>query len=130
MHVIAFDWGWTVDQDPHPEHEGVPLAWITGLVGADEYRVYALSDRLARELGIPGPQTILSEQNPSGSERRAILEQLRARHPDATSRTVVDDIDMSDVAGWAHYTGWEFVAAARAETLPFEVPDITHETEE
>jgi hypothetical protein len=122
MHIFAFDWGWTVDEDSHPDHEGVPLNWVAALAEADSCRVYALSDRLASKLGIPGPKDLLDGKTPAGSERRAILGELRDRHPDVTSRVVVDDIDLSDVPGWTHYTGWEFVAAARAGTLPTEVP--------
>lgn len=118
MHVFAFDWGWTVQDASHPDHEGVPINWIRVLREDSNCRVFALSERLTAELDVQGPESVLAGDEGDSSERRAMLKRLRSQHPEAESFTVVDDIDLSDVPGWRHYTGWEFVTAGRAGDLP------------
>lgn len=118
MHVSAFGWGRTVRDASHPDHEGVHISWIRALREDPSCRVFTLSERLTTELGVPGPESGLAGDEGGGSERRAMLERLRTQYPEAQSLTVVGDIDLSDVAGWRHYTGWEFVAAGRSEALP------------
>lgn len=128
MIAFAFDRDWTVDVNPHPGHEAVPLAWVRHLAHETGHAVYAIGNqRLASEADIPGIPAIV-ERHPDDSEewlgerqedgryerfplRRERLALIADLHPDAEGYVVVDDIDLSDVDGWDHYHAWEFVPA-------------------
>lgn len=147
MLVFAFDRDWTVDVNPHPNRDAVPLEWVRHLAHETEHAVYAIGNQLlADEAAIPGVVDIVGrhpdewdgwlggkqpngyyERFPTRRERLALIADL---HPEADEYIVVDDIDLSDVDGWDHYHAWEFIPAVeRSEidpTLPWArdpVPD-------
>lgn len=130
MFVFAFDRDWTVDVNPHPRHEAVPLAWVRHLAHETPHAVYAIGNQtLAEEAAIPGVvdivgrhpddwETWLGEKQPTGRyeqfpRRRERLELIADLHPEADGYIVVDDLDLSDVDGWEHYHAWEFVPAVK-----------------
>jgi hypothetical protein len=136
MLVFAFDRDWTVDVNPHPNREAVPLEWVRHLAHETEHAVYAIGNQiLADEAAIPGVVDIVGrhpdewdewlggkqpngyyERFPTRRERLALIADL---HPDADGYIVVDDIDLSDVDGWDHYHAWEFLPAVeRGEIDP------------
>jgi HEAT repeat protein len=128
--VFAFDRDWTVDVNPHPHHEAVPLEWVRHLAHDTRHAVYAIGNQdLAEEAGIPGVVDIVGrhpddwdrwlgekqpdgryERFPSRRDRLALIDDL---HRDASRCIVVDDLDLGDVDGWEHYHAWEFVPLAR-----------------
>jgi len=130
MHVFAFDRDWTVDVNPHPHHEAVPMAWVRQLAHETDHAVYAIGNQdLAAEAAIPGVVDIVGrhgddwddwlggkqpdgryERFPSRRERLGLIADL---HPDAEGYVVVDDLDLSDIDGWEHYHAWEFVPAVK-----------------
>jgi HEAT repeat protein len=130
MVVFAFDRDWTVDVNPHPRKEAVPLDWVRHLAHETDHPVYAIGNQaLADEAAIPGVVDIVGrhpddwsdwlgdkrpngyyEQFPQRRQRLALIEDL---HPNAEDYIVVDDLDLSDVTGWQHYHAWEFVPAVR-----------------
>ncbi|MDB2250000.1 HEAT repeat domain-containing protein [Halorubrum ezzemoulense] len=130
MLVFAFDRDWTVDVNPHPRHEAVPLEWVRHLAHETPHRVYAIGNQtLAEEAAIPGIVDIvgrhpdewdewLGEKQPTGRYERFPLRRERLAliadlHPDADDYIVVDDLDLNDVDGWEHYHAWEFVPAVK-----------------
>jgi hypothetical protein len=42
MLVFAFARDWTVDVNPHPRHDAVPLEWVRHLAHETEHAVYAI----------------------------------------------------------------------------------------
>ncbi|MDS0258704.1 HEAT repeat domain-containing protein [Haloarcula sp. S1CR25-12] len=126
--VFAFDRDWTVDVNPHPRHEAVPIEWVRHLAHETDHAVYAIGNQdLAEEAAIPGVVDIVGrhddpwdewlgtkqpdgyyEQFPLRRERLALISDL---HPNADDYIVVDDLDLSDVDGWEHYHAWDFVPA-------------------
>ena len=130
MTVFAFDRDWTVDVNPHPRHEAVPLEWVRHLAHETDHAVYAIGNQnLADEAAIPGVVDIVGrhhddwdewlgrkqpdgryEHFPARRQRLALIEDL---HPQADQYVVVDDLDLSDVTTWDHYHAWEFVPAVR-----------------
>jgi hypothetical protein len=139
MFVFAFDRDWTVDVNPHPQHDAVPLEWVRYIAHETEHRAYAIGNQmLAEEAAIPGVVDIVGrhadewdqwlgekqsdgyyEQFPTRRERLSLIADL---HPDADGYVVVDDIDLSDVAGWDHYHAWEFVPAVEQGAIDPELP--------
>lgn len=128
MLVFAFDRDWTVDVNPHPHHEAVPLEWVRHIAHETGHAVYAIGNQdLAEEAAIPGVVDIvgrhaddwdewLGGKQPDGyyerfPDRRERLSLIADLHPDAEDYVVVDDLDLSDVEGWDHYHAWEFVPA-------------------
>jgi len=126
MPVFAFDRDQTVNINPHPRHDAVPLEWVRHLAHNTPYAVYAIGNQtLAEEAAIPGVVDIvgrhpddwgewLGEKQPDGRYeqlplRRERLSLIADLHPDADGYVVVDDLDLSDVDGWEHYHAWEFV---------------------
>ena len=130
MLVFAFDRDWTVDVNPHPRHDAVPLEWVRHLAHETDHAVYAIGNQtLAEEAAIPGVVDIVGrhgdawdewlgdkqpdgyyEQFPTRRERLSLIADL---HPDADGYVVVDDLDLSDVDGWEHYHAWDFVPAVQ-----------------
>lgn len=128
MTVFAFDRDWTVDVNPHPEEESVPLEWVRHLSEDPRHDVYAIGSRLlADEASIPDLVNVV-HRHPDHSDRwlgeptgSGIPERLPTReeglpliadlHPEAEKYVVVDDLDLSYVDGWTHYYPWEFVEA-------------------
>ena len=134
MSVFAFDRDWTVDVNPHPHHEAVPLEWVHSLAHETTHAVYAIGNQqLVDEAAIPGVVDIvgrhpddwdrwLGARTPDGRfeqfpERRERLSLIADLHPDATEFVVVDDLDLGDVDGWTHYHAWEFVPAVERGDL-------------
>jgi len=128
MMMFAFDRDWTVDVNPHPQHEAVPLDWVRHLAHDTDHEVWAIGNQdLKHEADIPGIVELaeryydegidrLGEQNSDGHFefwplRRERLQILGELFPDATEHIVIDDLDLSDVDGWDHYHAWEFVPA-------------------
>jgi HEAT repeat protein len=141
MLVFAFDRDWTVDVNPHPERQAVPLNWVRELAHGTDHAVYAIGNQdLAEEAAIPGVVDIvgmhpddwdawLGTKRPDGRyerfpERRERLELIADFHPEADSHIVVDDIDLSDVDGWDHYHAWEFVPAVERGTIDPDLPFV------
>ncbi len=145
MTVFAFDRDWTVDVNPHPHHDAVPLEWVRYLAHVTDHHVYAIGNQdLADEAAIPGVVDIVGqhgddwdqwlgakqpdgryERFPSRRERLALIEDL---HPDADRYIVIDDLDLSGVAEWEHYHAWEFVPAVERGDIDVSIPD--HDTED
>ena len=139
MLVFAFDRDWTVDVNPHPRHDAVPLEWVRHLAHETPHAVYAIGNQmLAKEAAIPGVVDVVGrhpddwdewlgdkqpdgryEQFPLRRERLALIADL---HPDADGYVVVDDLDLSDVDGWDHYHAWEFVPAVERGEIHSELP--------
>jgi hypothetical protein len=126
--VLAFDRDWTVDVNPHPSREAVPLEWVRHWAHATDHEVWAIGNQdLTDEADVPGivelvershgrpVETVLGEPTggryPDWPSRRERLRLLADLFPDAPGYVVVDDLDLSDVAGWDHYHAWEFVPA-------------------
>ncbi|MFW6018550.1 MAG: HEAT repeat domain-containing protein [Halapricum sp.] len=139
MAVFAFDRDWTVDVNPHPNRDAVPLEWVRHLAHETEHAVYAIGNQdLAAEAAIPGVVDIvgrhpddwgqwLGEKRPNGRyerfplrrERLSLIEDL---HPEADRFVVVDDLDLSDVEGWDHFHAWEFVPAVKDGRIDASLP--------
>jgi len=133
MYVLAFDRDWTVDVNPPPNREAVPLEWVTYWAQQTDHKVWAIGNQdLVYEAGIPGiveavrqyhgNLDVLGEQDgndryESWPSRERRLELLAELFPDATGYIVVDDIDLSHVDGWDHYTAWEFLEAIETHPL-------------
>ncbi|MFB6252707.1 MAG: HEAT repeat domain-containing protein, partial [Halobellus sp.] len=139
MLVFAFDRDWTVDVNPHPRHDAVPLEWVRHLAHETPHAVYAIGNQtLAEEAAIPGVVDIvgrhpddwdewLGEKQPDGRYeqfplRRERLSLAADLHPDADGYVVVDDLDLSDVDGWEHYHAWEFVPAVERGDIHPDLP--------
>jgi hypothetical protein len=142
MVVFAFDRDWTVDVNPHPHHEAVPLEWVRHLAHETAHAVYAIGNQdLATEAAIPGVVDIVGrhsddwddwlgakqpdgyyERFPLRRERLALIEDL---HPEADRYVVVDDLDLRDVEGWDHFHAWEFVPAVEAGRIDSTLPWTT-----
>jgi HEAT repeat protein len=137
--VFAFDRDWTVDVNPHPNHEAVPLAWVRHLAHETSHAVYAIGNQqLADEAAIPGVVDIVGrheddweqwlgskepngryEQFPTRRERLSLIADL---HPEGDDFIVIDDLDLSDVTDWEHYHAWEFVPAVKRGVIDPELP--------
>lgn len=142
MLVFAFDRDWTVDVNPHPHHEAVPLEWVRHLAHETEHAVYAIGNqRLAEEAAIPGVvdvvgrhredwNRLLGSKRPDGRyerfpTRRKRLSLIADLYPGADGYVVVDDLDLGDVDGWDHYHAWEFVPAVEAGDVDPALPWVT-----
>lgn len=127
--VLAFDRDYTVDVNPHPHPDkpAVPLSWVRHLAHETGHVVFATGNQtLKSEAEIPGvaeivhghpevdPETIRSDAFGGTVSRRRRIRYLGECYPDAETCIVVDDVDVSDVAGWTHYFPWAFVEAVRA----------------
>jgi len=137
--VFAFDRDWTVDVNPHPRHEAVPLEWVRHLAHETSHTVYAIGNQdLAEEAAIPGVVDIVGRHEddweqwlgaklPSGRyeqfpKRRERLSLIADLHPEADEFVVIDDLDLSDVSGWEHYHAWEFVPAVKQGVIDPDLP--------
>jgi hypothetical protein len=137
MYVLAFDRDWTVDVNPHPQYEAVPLEWVQYWAHQTDHEVWAIGNQdLVDEAEIPGTvesirrrdgdTTALGEQDtygyyewwPDRDERLYILAEL---FPEAAEYVVVDDLDLSHVDGWTHYHAWDFLDAINDGQL-----DLSH----
>ena len=136
--VLAFDRDWTVDVNPHPNRDAVPLEWVRYWAHERPHEVWAIGNQdLVAEAQIPGVEDLirrrdgdlsaLGEQDDAGyyewwparAERLHILADL---FPDADSYVVVDDLDLGHVDGWDHYHSWEFVPAVRRGEISLTTP--------
>ena len=141
MLVFAFDRDWTVDVNPHPSREAVPLEWVRQLAHDTAHAVYAIGNQaLADEAAVPGVVDIvgmhpddrddwLGDKRPDGRygrfpTRRERLDLIADLHPDADGHVVVDDLDLSDVDGWDHYHAWGFVPAVERGEIDPDLPWI------
>ncbi len=140
--VFAFDRDWTIDVNPHPRHEAVPLEWVRYLAHETDHAVFAIGNQdLADEASIPGVVDIVGrhsddwddwlgakqpdgyyEQFPLRRERLALIEDL---HPEADRYIVVDDLDLSDVEAWEHFHAWDFVPAVESGSIDPALPWTT-----
>lgn len=133
MIVLAFDRDWTVDVNPHPTKEAVPLAWIRHWAEETDHEVWAIDNQdLVEEAGIPGIKecirrrdgdcSALGEPEEDGAyewwpEREERLEIIAELFPNADEYIVVDDIDLSHVDGWTHFYAWEFVPGVQGGNI-------------
>ena len=136
--VLAFDRDWTVDLNPHPNKEAVPLEWVRYWAHETDHEVWAIGNQdLVEEAEIPGTVesirrrdgdiAALGEQNDYGRyewwpERQERLHILAELFPDAVRYIVVDDLDLDHVDGWDHYHAWEFVPTVRDGEIDLELP--------
>jgi len=137
MIVLAFDRDWTVDVNPHPRREAVPLEYVKYWAEETEHEVWATGNQLlVEEAEIPG--TIESVRRLKGTiepfgekdergryenwpERETRLKILEKLFPDADQYIVVDDLDLKHVENWDHYYAWTFMENLRDGTLDIEV---------
>lgn len=138
MYVLAFDRDWTVDVNPHPNREAVPLEWVRYWAHRAGHEVWAIGNQdLVEEADIPGTvESIrrrdghvdaLGEQDEYGyyewwPEREERLKILLELFPDAEGHIVIDDLDLEHVDGWDHYYAWDFVKDVREENVGLSVP--------
>jgi hypothetical protein len=138
MFVLAFDRDWTVDVNPHPNREAVPLSWVRYWAHETDHEVWAIGNQdLVEEADIPGTVecvrqrdgdiSVLGEQDEFGyyewwPEREERLNILFELFPDADQYIVVDDLDLSHVGGWDHYHAWEFTQKVRQGDIPLDTP--------
>lgn len=141
MYVLAFDRDWTVDVNPHPRREAVPLEWVRYWAHEAGHEVWAIGNQdLVEEADIPGTvESIrqrdghvdaLGEQDeygyyewwPEREERPHILTEL---FPDAEGYIAVDDLDLAHVDGWEHYHAWDFVEHVRQGEIGLSAPPST-----
>ncbi|MFC7233411.1 hypothetical protein ACFQMM_22375 [Saliphagus sp. GCM10025308] len=138
MYVLAFDRDWTVDVNPHPRREAVPLEWVQYWAHETSHEVWAVGNQvLVDEADIPGTiesvrrrdghLDALGEQGEYGyyewwPEREERLRILAELFPDADEYVVVDDLDLSHVDGWDHYHAWDFVDLVRRGELGLSIP--------
>ena len=147
MYVVAFDRDETLDVNPHPEREAVPLEWVSYLAAETEHEVWAIGNQdLIDEVDIPGVRTAVRRLSEAEAlpERvdRALPEQwlsatspltrwiqrgdrvrlLEILYPDADGYVVVDDANLSYLESWTHYYPWDFVAAVRSGELDLGLP--------
>lgn len=138
MYVFAFDRDHTVDVSPHPERRTVPLAWVEHLARGTDHEVWAVGNqRLADEAGIPGIQELIRRRDGEWYEkigeradeyheewptRRERVRMLADLFPQAEAYVVVDDADLSDLAGWTHYFAWDFLDAVEAGRIDVDLP--------
>lgn len=136
--VFAFDRDSTVDVCPpiDSDRAAVPLDWVAYLAHHTDHVVYATGNqKLVQEASIPGiheireahPRTSVAEDAAfeylvSEPDRRTRVQLLRNLYPNAEQYVVVDDVDLTDLAGWDHYTAWDFVPAAEAGEVVPELP--------
>ncbi len=140
MIVLAFDRDWTVDVNPHPNREAVPLDYVKHWNEKTEHEVWATGNQLlVEEANIPGTvetvrrlkgdlsllgkkdeQTGLYEHWPERETRLKMLEEL---FPEADQYIVVDDLNLKHVENWDHYYAWDFMDALREGEIELETPD-------
>jgi len=141
MYVLAFDRDWTVDVNPHPRREAVPLEWVRYWAHEAGHEVWAIGNQdLVEEADIPGTvESIrrrdghvdaLGEQDEYGyyewwPEREERLRILAELFPDAEGYIAVDDLDLGHVDGWEHYQAWDFVEYVRQGELGLSAPPST-----
>jgi len=141
MYVLAFDRDWTVDVNPHPRREAVPLEWVQYWAHETGHEVWAIGNQnLVEEADIPGTvESIrrrdghvdaLGEQDEYGyyewwPEREERLRILGELFPDAEGYIAVDDLDLGHVDGWEHYHAWDFVEHVRQGELGLSAPPST-----
>ncbi|ADQ66919.1 HEAT repeat domain-containing protein [Halogeometricum borinquense] len=141
MYVLAFDRDWTVDVNPHPQREAVPLEWVQYWAHEAGHEVWAIGNQdLVEEADIPGTvESIrqrdghvdaLGEQDEYGyyewwPEREERLHILAELFPDAEGYIAVDDLDLGHVDGWEHYHAWDFVEHVRQGELGLSAPPST-----
>jgi hypothetical protein len=70
MMVFAFDRDWTVDVNPHPQHEAVPLTWVRHLAHDTNHEVWAIGNQdLKDEADIPGIEALAERYYEEGIDR-------------------------------------------------------------
>lgn len=142
MYVLAFDRDWTVDVNPHPHREAVPLEWVRYWAHETEHEVWAIGNQyLVGEADIPGTVEsvrrrdgnidALGEQDEDGyfewwPDREERLDILAELFPNADGHVVVDDLDLGYVEGWGHYHAWDFVEAVQDDSLDIVPPSSTN----
>ncbi|WP_380661321.1 HEAT repeat domain-containing protein [Salinirubellus litoreus] len=141
MYVLAFDRDWTVDVNPHPRREAVPLEWVRYWAHEAGHEVWAIGNQdLVEEADIPGTvESIrrrdghidaLGEQDEYGyyewwPEREERLRIIAELFPDAEGYIAVDDLDLGHVDSWEHYHAWDFVEYVRRGELGVSAPPST-----
>ena len=140
MIVLAFDRDWTVDVNPHPNREAVPLEYVRYWSEETPHEVWATGNQLlVDEAAIPG--TVETVRRLKGDlslfgeydettgryanwpERATRLKMLEELFPEADQYIVVDDLDLSSVDNWDHYYAWDFMEALRSGEINLETPE-------
>ena len=138
MYVLAFDRDWTVDVNPHPRRDAVPLEWVRYWAHETDHEVWAIGNQdLVEEADIPGTEESIRQRDghtdslgdqdqygyyewwPEREERPQILAELFLG---AQKYIVVDDLDLGHVEGWEHYHAWDFVEHVQNAELGLSVP--------
>lgn len=141
MIVLAFDRDWTVDVNPHPNREGVPLEYVRYWNEETPHEVWATGNQiLVDEADIPG--TVESVRRLKGDisafgnkdeqtgryenwpERETRLKILECLFPEAEQYIVIDDLNLKHVDNWDHYYAWDFMEELRQGTLELEIPPV------
>ncbi|WP_123537892.1 HEAT repeat domain-containing protein [Halosimplex salinum] len=141
MYVLAFDRDWTVDLNPHPRWEAVPLEWVRYWAHEAGHEVWAIGNQdLVEDADIAGTvESIrrrdghvdaLGEQDEYGyyewwPEREERLRILLELFPNAEGYIAVDDLDLGHVDGWEHFHAWNFVEYVRQGELGLSAPPST-----
>jgi len=147
--VACFDRDWTVSVNPPPDRTAVPLSWVKAYAhGHDAVDVWATGNqRLCAEAAVPGVETArelraelglpavdprpsdpagvapVNRGLPTRRDRLRMVADIYEAGPTEPILLVVDDVDLSDVDGWTHYTAWAFVPAAREGSAPLSAPE-------
>jgi len=88
MVVFAFDRDWTVDVNPHPRKEAVPLEWVRHLAHETDHPVYAIGNQaLADEAAIPGVVDIVGQHPDDWSDWRSSRTCTRTPRTTSSSTT-------------------------------------------
>ena len=129
MYVLVFDWDWTVDVNPLPQRNVVPLEWVRYRAYEAGHGIWAIGNQdfvdEANLLGTVEPVRqrdghidALGEGNKHGSyewwpERKERLQILTELFPDAKGQMLIDALDIGHVNGWEHNHAWDFVKHIR-----------------
>jgi hypothetical protein len=100
--VLAFDRDETVDVNPHPEKQAVPLSWIQHLNEETHHEVWAVLE-LENEWFREFSETDNDDEVDGWPRRARRVTMLSELFPDAEGYVVVDDKDLSYVEGWDHF---------------------------
>ena len=138
MYVLAFDRDWTVDVNPHPRYEAVPLEWVRYWAHDTDHEMWAIgSQEPVDGADILGTVELICRRNggidalgeqdaygyyewwPERGERLHIFADL---FPDAVEYIALGDLDFSHIDGWTHYHACDFLDAIDEGRITLPVP--------
>lgn len=145
--VLCFDRDHTVSVNPHPERSAVPIGWVQYWAHETDIPVWATGNQhLRAECSIPGIteaeeawEQITGEEyeyenstfenfiKPRRRDGLRLIQDLyqTAFPDDRFLFIVVDDVDVSDLAGegpWHHYLPWYFVEYIETDYIVLDKP--------